>query len=491
MKGARRPFAYVALLMLTAIIALTLIIAVRTWISSREIPVTALSYEVPAFDANTAAQHLSMALQFETVGNEESSAGPAFDAQREWLVATYPHFHAATKRTVVSEGTLVHEWRGSDPTLQPIILMAHQDVVPADSRERWQHAPFSGAIVDGSIWGRGAIDNKSSLVAILEAAESLAASGYAPVRTIYFVYGHDEETIGRGARAAAELLAQRNVRAAFVLDEGGVAIANHPLTQQPAALIAIAEKGLLNLQLSVTGTGGHSSMPPPTTAAEMLARAIVAIKDDAFPPEYGGTTKAMLDALAPHVPLGTRMAIANSWLFDSMLIGGLRRTPQGAATVQTTIATTMLQGSPKFNVVPTIATATLSFRLAPGHSVEAVIAHVRESIGDLPVTIAPVGPLEEPSPIARTDSAGYRLLAGIAKSQFEMPVAPMQALALTDSRSMKAIADDIYRFQPLQLTLAQTATVHGIDEHVSIENLQRMIEFYQQLLVGGGERALP
>ena len=486
----RRPFAYAALAALVAIVALTVVVVVRTWLASHETPVTPLSYDVPAFDTNTAAQHLSTALQFETVGIEERSAGPAFDAQRAWLIETYPFFHAATLRTAVSEGTLLHEWPGSDPTLQPIVLMAHQDVVPADSQDRWQHAPFSGAIVEGNIWGRGAIDNKSSLVAIFEAADSLAKAGYTPTRTVYFVFGHDEETIGHGARAAAELLAQRQVRPAFVLDEGGVALTDHPLTHQPAALIAIAEKGLLNLQLTVTGSGGHSSMPPATTAAETLARAIVAVKDNAFAPEYGGTTQAMLESLAPHVPLGTRMAIANSWLLDSMLIEGLQRTAQGAAMVKTTVATTMLQGSPKFNVVPTAASATLSFRLAPGHSVESVIAHVRESLGDLPVTIAPVGPLEEPSPIASTDSAAYRLIAGIARSKFDMPIAPLQGLALTDSRSMKALADDIYRFQPLELTLADTATVHGIDEHVSVDNLGRMIEFYQQVLVGGSARQL-
>jgi carboxypeptidase PM20D1 len=392
---------------------------------------------------------------------------------------------------VVADGTLIYEWTGFDPSLQPIVLMAHQDVVPVPQPERWTHPPFSGAIADGYIWGRGALDNKSSLVAIMEAAESLVAADHVPERTVLFVFGHDEESGGAGARAAAEHFASRGIRAAFVLDEGGLSLSDAPLTNGPMTLVGIAEKGNLSLQLEVRVPGGHSNAPGSRTAVDVLASALVAIRDNSFEARYAGVTQAMLDAMAPYTSPITRAAIANSWLFEPLLVRELSATPQGAALLQTTLAPTMLQGSPKQNVLPSIATATINLRILPGESIESVIAHVRESIGELPVTVTPVGPSSQPSPLASTESPGYRLVAGLAASTFEAPVAPLLMIGMTDSRHMSVLSNDIYRFTPLQLRTADSARIHGIDERLSIENLSRMLGFYQQVLVGGSGRTLP
>ena len=415
----------------------------------------------------------------------------AFEGFRAWLVTTYPRLHAIARRTVVDNGTLIYEWTGHDASLAPIVLMAHQDVVPVPQPERWHHPPFSGALVDGEIWGRGALDDKSSLIAMLEAAESLIAAEHTPARTVIFVFGHDEESGGAGARAAAELLASRGTRAAFVLDEGGLSLRDAPVTKGPISLIGIAEKGNLTLQVEVKVAGGHSNAPGGQTAVDTLARAIVAIRANAFPASYTGVTRDMLEAMAPHAPFVTRMAIANSWLFEPLLVRELSATPQGAATLQTTIAPTMLQGSPKLNVLPTTATATINLRIMPGESIDSVTAHVRDSLGDLPATVTAVGTRSEPSPVASTDSDGYRLVAGLAAHMFEAPVVPLLMIGMTDSRHMSALSDDIYRFTPLQLHATDTALVHGIDERISIQNLERMLAFYQQVLIGGSAPALP
>ncbi len=372
---------------ITVFALLLAIVLARTFAAGKPEPMRELTYRVPAIDVSVAATHMSVALQFATISSEDASDTQALESFRAWLVATYPRFHSIAQRTVVGNGTLVYEWAGSDASLQPIVLMAHQDVVPVPQPERWRYPPFSGETAEGFIWGRGALDDKSSLIAILEAAESLVAAGHAPERGVIFVFGHDEESGGDGARAAAEWLASRAIRAAFVLDEGGLSLTDMPVTGGPATLIGIAEKGYVTLQLAVEAAGGHSNAPGTRTAVDTLAQAIVAIRSNPFPARYEGVTRAMLEALVPHAPFVTRMAIANSWLFEPVLISQLTASPPAAATLQTTIAPTMLQGSPKQNVLPSVATAAINLRILPGESIESVIAHVREALGDLPVRV--------------------------------------------------------------------------------------------------------
>jgi carboxypeptidase PM20D1 len=474
-------------LMLSAIVT---IVVARTFSAAKVEPTTPLEYSVPPIDASAAAMHLSAALRFETITYDDGSDVRALERLHAWLAETYPRFHASARRTIVGNGSLVYEWDGTDKSLQPIVLMAHQDVVPASEPERWKHPPFSGAIAEGSIWGRGALDNKSALVAIFEAAESLVCAGHQPERSVIFVFGHDEESGGAGARMAAEWLAGRGISAAFVLDEGGLSISDNSVTGSPMTLIGVAEKGYVTLQLAVKVAGGHSNAPGAYTAVDTLAQAIVAVRNDPFPKRYVGVTRAMLEAMAPHAPFATRMAIANSWLFRPVLVNELAATPPGAAMLQTTIAPTMLEGSPKQNVLPSLATAAINLRILPGESIESVVAHVRESLGDLPVEVTTVGPSAEPSPIASTTSAGYRLVAGIAAATFEAPVAPLLMIGLTDSRHMSILSDDIYRFQPVRLGSDDIAIVHGIDERISLENFRGMLKFYQQVIIGGSAKTI-
>jgi carboxypeptidase PM20D1 len=481
-----------------AALALTLVVAVFAGIilartaAVEAIATEPLQFTVPALDHPAAADHLGAALRFETISYDDSSSGEAFEKFRAWLIDTYPGFHAATQRTLVGEGTLIHEWRGTDASLQPIVLMAHQDVVPVPQPERWRHPPFSGLIADGAIWGRGALDDKSSLIAIVEAAESLIATGHKPARTVIFVFGHDEESGGlKGARAAAELLARRGVKAAFVLDEGGVSLSDAPLTNAPISLVGVAEKGYVSLQLEVKTAGGHSNAPGTRTAVDTLASALVAIRAKPFAARYAGVTRDMLEAMAPKAPFLTRMAIANRWMFEPLLVRQLGASPQGAATLQTTVAPTMLQGSPKQNVLPSIATATVNLRIMPGETIDSVIAHLREAIGELPVTLTRVGLSTDPTAVASTQTAGYRLVSGLAAKVFDAPVAPLLMIGTSDSRHMSVLTDDIYRFNPVQLGIGDMALAHGFDERISIENFKRMCVFFQQVLVGGSAATLP
>jgi carboxypeptidase PM20D1 len=391
-------------------------------------------------------------------------------------------------RTVVDGGTLVYEWQGSSDALRPIILMAHQDVVPAEAAQDWRHPPFSGAISEGSIWGRGSVDNKGALVAIMEAVEALVVAGVAPQRTLLLVLGHDEEVGGSGARAAARYLASQGIEAEFVLDEGSLVVADHPVTGKAVALIGISEKGFANVRISARGSGGHASAPPPETAVSVLAQAIAAVMSRPFPRRYEGPTRAMLQALAPEAPFIPRMAIANDWLFRPMLVNSLGASAQGDAMLHTTIAPTMLAGSPKQNVLPAEAHATFNLRIAPGDSVESALAHLRDAVKSLPVSVELVGEAQEPSGVSPTDGASYELIAGAARAVFEVPVVPAPVIAATDSRHLAPLSPNIYRFQPLKLTLEELDMIHGTDERLELEALGRMIGFYGVLIATGTAR---
>ena len=471
------------------VLAASAVIAVRTATFKPPAAVDTSSVRLASarpFDVALAARHLGEAVRFRTISHQDPAEDqPAeWDKLHAWLQATYPDAHRVMAREVVAGHALVYTWKGTDPSLEPIVLMAHQDVVPVTpgSEGAWTHPPFDGAVADGAVWGRGAIDDKGSLVTLFEALDGLAKVGFTPRRTVILVSGHDEEVRGEGAKAAAALLKARGVKAQFVLDEGMVVVADHPVTQGPVALIATAEKGYATLTVTAPAIGGHSSAPPAQTGVATLAKAVLAIADKPFPMKFDGPGADMLKSLAPHSSTTIKMAAANTWLFSPLLVSQTAKTPAGAAMLHTTIAPTMLKGSPKENVLPQDATAWINYRIAPGDSSAEVMARAREAVGDLPVKLAWVKAPDEPTRISSTRSEGWKTLAALAGDESKAPVAPALMTAASDSRYMSPIADDIYRFQPLVLSVDATKMIHGTDEHVSIANIERMVRFYQRLV---------
>jgi carboxypeptidase PM20D1 len=449
----------------------------------------ALAPSVP-IDNVKAAQHLGEAVRIPTVSHQDPAEDqPAqWETLHAWLQTTYPAAHRVMTRTIVAERTLVYAWPGSDPTLAPIILMAHQDVVPvAEGTEaNWRHPPFSGAIAEGSVWGRGSVDDKGSLVSLFEAVEALAARGFAPKRTIYIVSGQDEEVGGRGARAAAAWLKAKGVMAEFTLDEGMVVLDRHPVTGGPAALIGVAEKGYATMRITARSAGGHSSIPPKETGVITLAKALVAIAENPAPMRFEGPAVQMMDALAPHGSPIIKMAVANAWLFRPLLVQVMGASPAGAAMLHTTIAPTMLKGSPKDNVLPQAAMGWINYRIAPGDTSAAVMKRAREALCDvgceIPVELAWERPPLEPSPVSSTASDGWKLVAAVAAATSHAPVAPSLVLAGTDSRSLAPVSRDVYRFQPLVMSVNDTEMIHGTNEHMTLQNLALMTDFYARLI---------
>jgi carboxypeptidase PM20D1 len=479
-----------ALVVFLAIIAVVAVALVRTLTYRPPGQVSVADVKVVPripVDVGAAAQHLSQAVQIQTVSHQDR----AEDQPGEWtrlhdfLVTSYPAAHAAMTREVVGKNTLVYTWRGSDPSLAPVVLMAHQDVVPVTpgTEGDWKHPPFSGAIADGAVWGRGSIDDKGSLITLFEGIEALARQGFKPRRTVMIVSGEDEETRGTGARAAAALLKSRGIKAQFVIDEGLAVISDNPVTGGRLALIGTAEKGYATLVVTAKAAGGHSSAPPPDSGGVVaLARAVTAIADHGFPMDFKGPGAAMVQTLAPSAPFAVRLAVANPWLFKPLLLSQIGATPAGAAMLHTTIAPTMLKGSPKENVLPQDATAWINYRIAPGDSSAGVMARAKAAVGSLPVTLGWGETKVEPSPVSSTSSDGWKVISAVAGQVTGAPVAPSLVTAGTDSRYLQPVATDVYRFQPMEFTLKDIAMIHGTNEHMTLKNLEQSVQFYARLI---------
>lgn len=474
-------------ILLAGFLALGAVLLIRVLaFRSRQITVQPTTVTV---DVTAAAERLAGALRFRTISYQDTAAFDLgeFAALHRYLESAFPRVHRTLLREAVGEASLLYTWRGSDTSLAPIVLMAHQDVVPVEpgTEDRWSHPPFGGAIAGGYVWGRGAIDDKSNLAAQLEAVELLLARGYEPRRTVLLAYGHDEEVGGLyGAARIVELLQARGVRPAFVVDEGGaVAEGMIPGLAAPVAAVGIAEKGYLSLELSVRTTGGHSSMPPPHTAIGILARALERLERRQMPRGLRPVTEAMFDYLGPELPFASRLAVANRWLFEPLILRQFGSTAIGNAMLRTTMAPTIFQAGVKENVLPSSASAVINFRILPGDSIRHVLEHVRRTVDDPRIEIKMLRFQSEPSPTSSVDSESFRLIArSIRQVVPDAVVVPWLVVGGTDSRHFTGLAGEVYRVSLARAGPGDLSRIHGTDERIGIENYGEMVRFYVQLL---------
>ena len=471
------------LALLAAAACVAAVVVVRAW-RFRPEPRPAAVPATSKVDPAAVAERLAAAIRFRTVSRGDGAAveAEAFDGLRAWLEATYPAVHRALVREVVAGHSLLYTWRGSDASLPPALVMSHQDVVPVEAEAEWSQPPFEGRIDSGHVWGRGALDDKIGVVAILEAAERLAASGFAPRRTLHLAFGHDEETGGTGATAVAGLLAARGVRLESVLDEGQI-IANGivPGVARPVALVGVAEKGYVDVELEVAGEGGHSSMPPPRTAIGILAAAVKRVEDHPMPARPR-TMWRLLDVVGREMPFGQRLAVANLWLFGPLVERALARVPSANAGLRTTTAATVIQGGVKSNVLPARARAVVNFRLMPGDTAARVVEHVRRVVDDPRVKVHAAGSREASRESRSAGAAWERLRASVLRNFPDVAVAPALVLGGTDSRHFQDVSDDTYRFLPIAVGPDDLARVHGKDERVAVAALGPAVAFYLDYL---------
>ncbi len=451
----------------------------------RPIPEERKSSAPEDFDREAPVARLSQLIRCRTVSDTDASKED--DAEFEKLIGLLPELYPAVfarcgdPMRLPDRGLLIR-WPGAEPG-EPAVLMAHYDVVPVDE-SGWTMPPFCGEVVDGVLWGRGALDTKVTLNGILSAAEHLIGQGYTPAHDIYFAFSGGEEVNGAGAENIVEYFRQQGIVPSLVVDEGGAVVEDvFPGVNVPCAMIGIAEKGQLNLEFRVRSAGGHASAPPPHTPVGILSRACCRVEDHPFPAHITEPAAKMFDRLGRRSSFVYRIIFANLWCFGGLL-GALSRRSGGEmnALLRTTVAFTMMQGSSVRNVLPPEAAMVANIRLNPADSMESALEYVRKTVDDPRVELTVLQGME-PSRISRSDGDAYRKVADAVEATWPGCIAtPYLMVQCSDSRHYGSISDRVYRFSAMDLTKEERGLIHGNNERIRVETVGKAVEFYIRLM---------
>ena len=417
----------------------------------------------------------------------ENTDWTAFDSFVAALPELYPAVHDALSREVVAGHSLLYRWAGRSRE-DPTVLMAHYDVVAADDGG-WTHPPFAAEVTGTGaaavLHGRGTLDDKGALVAILEAVEDLVREGFQPEHDLYLSFGADEEIAGVGAQRIVELLGGRGVRPALVLDEGGAVVEEGLVrgVDRRLAVIGVTEKGITSLALIVEQPGGHASTPPRLTATARLARAITRLTRAPFPARLSPAVRAFITAIAPHAS-GPQKLLFENVRYTAPVIARLfaALSDETRAMVSTTAAVTELRGSDGANVLAERASALVNIRIAVGSSVADAVRHVRRAIHDESVRIEVLHP-SEPSPVSPSFGPAWdAITTALLAVHPDVVPTPYTMLGASDSRHFTAISDHVYRFTPFEILAAGRATLHARGEQLRIGSWLDGIAFYRNLV---------
>ncbi len=435
-----------------------------------------------------AVEHLQELVRIPTISRVDSSTTQwaEFDRFIHTLRKLYPLCHSRLERETVLDYSLLFRWRGRAST-EPAVLMGHYDVVAATD-EGWKRPPFaaelSGKDEEQLVWGRGTLDDKGSVVAILEAVEAQLEAGLVPAQDIYLCFGHDEETHGTGASAIVDLLESRGVKPTLVLDEGG-AIVDDVFDQvdAPMAVVGVAEKGAATLRLTVDQSGGHASTPPKISAAVRLSQAIVRLNSRPFPSQLTQTGADLMRLLGEHATGVTGFLLRNvAWTKPLLVPILVRKSDELAAMVRTTQAVTILEGGHAVNALPERVSAVINVRIAVNSSLEKTLAHVTRTINDKRVRISVDSP-GEPSPVSATTGLAWELLRSTIEKSFPGTiVTPYVQNGATDSRHFTRISNGVYRFTPFAMAREVRDTLHARNERMLVSSYVDGIAFYRTLI---------
>lgn len=455
-------------------------------------------------DLDGAVQRLSKAVTFPTISNQDRNDfdTKAFEDYHKFLEQAYPNVHKTLKKEVIGDPrpySLLYTWEGKDPSLEPALFYAHQDVVPVpdDSRDQWKQDPFSGAVVDGYIWGRGVLDDKNQIHGILEAAEMKIKEGWQPSRTLYFVFGQDEEVGGaEGAKKVADVLEERGIkRFAYVMDESApVTPGIFPGIKDNTALIGIAQKGFVSIELSVHGVGGHSSMPPEESNIGILAEAITKLEAAQFPYKLHPAVREQYRYLGPELdeelqPLFAAVAFGKEGELtdqEKKFIEVMSKNETTRAMMHTTIAVTMFNAGIKDNVLPPSATAVVNFRPMPGDSPEVIMEHIKKAVQDDRIQMRDISASTPATNIAEVGNPAYNMLEKTIRQIWgnDLIVAPFFVVGGSDSKHFQArdFAPDVYTITAIQLeNTEEFKGFHGVNERIKVDEYGKTIGFFYQI----------
>ncbi len=475
-----------ATMIVTIVLVLIVALAIALTVGAVRLKPTPVTDPLPPSDTmgdDRSVQRFQAILQSPTVWAAEDPTADhsAFDEFVPKLEKLYPDVFAHLELTMVNTYGIMLKWKGTDPTLKPVVLMGHHDVVEADPTG-WTHDPFDAQVVDGRIYARGALDNKALWTCLLEATDALLKQGYTPPRDIYLSSTNSEEDSGDTTPRMVEWLHDQGIEPEFVLDEGGAVIDDPPFgVKVPFATIGVSEKGCVNTFITCSADGGHASTPTPSNAPIKLVRALAAIEDHPAPSRLLPPVEALLKELAAHSGFGLRVIFGNLWLFRPLVLGILKGNGETAAMVRTTYALTELGGSQAVNVLPKRATAGYSVRVNPNETAAQAIDRLKSHLGEgFEVRLEHV---TEPSPVSPFDDEDFDYLRRIINCVYpDAGIAPYIQSSGSDSRHFNAICPRVYRFAGILFGGDQRGRIHGQDENIGVDAFKRGVGFYIELI---------
>ena len=442
-----------------------------------------------AFDEDAALRNFSLLLKKQTIWPRYGEIRKEeFDSFLPLLQELYPNACAAMKLHRINEYGILMQWRGSAPGAKPVVLMSHYDVVDADP-VKWTLPPFCGEVHAGAVWGRGAVDTKCILAALMQASEILIQQGFQPKRDLFFSFSNNEESGGDTTPAIVDWLFERGIEPWFVLDEGG-AIVNSPAlgVKQDFAMVGVSEKGILDAIIRVRGVPGHAATPKDTDATTRLVKVVSDIQHHQFEAKLPAVTRRMLSGIARYSNFGMRLIFANLWLFSPLVKFIMLQNSETNAMLRTTAALTKLKGSQEINIIPTVAEAAFSVRVAPWDNTEKVIRRLRTVAGehaDLSWDYR-----FEPSPISPDSGKAFDLLKRTVDDVYPaVQTVPYVMNGGTDARHFSKICKNVYRFAGFRFSEAERASMHGNDEKLEINSYLDGVHFYVKLLMNLNEEA--
>lgn len=432
------------------------------------------------------AKDLSEMIKVRTVSERGKDYSESINEFHKCLEKLYPNIHKNLEKINI-DGALLFKWKGNNSDKNPILLMSHMDVVEASGN--WRYPPFSGTISDGKIWGRGTVDTKGALCAILEAVEKLTGEGFIPECDVYIASSNNEEITGDGAIKTVDYLDKQGIKLDLVMDEGGAVMGGMLGSEASCAMIGVLEKGRANVKFIAHSIGGHASIPFKNNPFARLARLIDTIeRKPIFKKKLTKPVKTMYRAMVPYMSFKYRFFLGNLWLFSPILpfilgkMGG-----QANALISSTCVFTQAEGSHGANVIPETATVTANMRFMVHEPLEATFKKVSKIAKKNDIWMEMISGYDV-CKAANVKTYAYKKVVKQVKETFgEIPVVPYVMLAGTDARHYTKICDCVLRFVPLTLSDAQQKSAHAIDENINISSLSRAVSFYVDFIKGYGK----
>ncbi len=453
--------------------------------------VEAAQLEPEKVDVDRFIKHLSAAIQIPTICNRDESVvdWSKFDEFHALLKESYPLVHEKLELQVISKKSLLYHWKSEHPEKDPIALLGHQDVVPVTegTEDDWEHPAFSGEVADGYIWGRGALDMKNHVIAVLEAVETLLEEGYVPERDVYLCFGHNEEVMAEdedcGAWCMMKWFKDHNIHLDSVIDEGGAILPVNikGVINKNLAGVGIAEKGHVDFEIAVAGKGGHSSAAPNHNALGELSKIIIKLENHQFKEQFTPQLWSLFNEIGKNTTYPVRVVASNLPVLKPLLQKICVNIPQSASMMRTTTAVTMAQASPAPNVLPQRAACVANFRIMPGETVEDVEKHIRKYAGKNAEINLISG--KNPSKISPTESRAFNAIKDICKSMNkDNIVAPYLVMGGTDARVYEDVCDNIYRYSPFLVETSLLMTTHGTNERCPLTSLEDGVAFFKRYI---------